>query len=89
MPNIKSAIKRHTQSLKRRANNREHRSATRTSIKNFLTSIAAGDKTAATEALQKALSRIDKTGKLGVIHPKTADRLKSRLTLRFNRAFNA
>jgi len=88
MANIKSAAKRYRQSEVRRARNRSHRSAMRTVIKKFNAQVEAGNKEEAQQALTDALSRIDRTGKLRVIHRNTADRLKSRLTLRFNKAFN-
>lgn len=88
MPNIKSAIKRHRQSLERRSRNRQHRSSMRNKIKNFDRQVKDGNKEAAEAALTEALSKIDRTSKRKVIHTNTADRLKSRLTLRFNKAFN-
>lgn len=87
MANIKSAMKRHRQSLVRRTRNRFHKSTVRTQIKRLLKAIEAGDKDVATQALNATLSQIDKTGKRGTIHTNTANRLKSRLTNRFNRAF--
>jgi small subunit ribosomal protein S20 len=88
MPNIKSAAKRHRQSLKRRNRNRFHKGTMRTHIKKLHASIEAGDKDSAQEALKTVVSIIDKTGKRGIIHKDKADRLKSRLTTRFNRAFS-
>jgi small subunit ribosomal protein S20 len=87
MANIKSAMKRGRQNDKRRVRNRFHRSTMRTEIKAFLTSVEAGDKEAADAALRKTISKIDETGKRRMIHPRKADRLKARLTKRFNQAF--
>jgi small subunit ribosomal protein S20 len=87
MANIKSAIKRHKQALKRRSQNRLQRSSMRTYIKSFLKKVDAGDKAAAEEALHSAFSHIDRTGRRGIIHPNKAARLKGRLNNRFNKAF--
>ena len=87
MANIKSAMKRHRQSLVRRDSNRFHKGTMRTHIKKLLKAIEAGDKDVAAEVLKATLSQIDKTGKRGIIHTNKADRLKSRLTNRYNRAF--
>ena len=87
MPNSKQALKRHRQSLVSRNRNRLHAKTMRTQIKNFLKSLESGDKDAAASVLAETVSRIDKTGKRGIIHKNKASRLKSRLTARFNRAF--
>lgn len=87
MPNSKQALKRHRQSIERRIRNRVHAKTMRSQIKNFLKSLEAGDKEAAATVLAQTVSRIDVTGKRGIIHKNKASRLKSRLTARFNRAF--
>jgi small subunit ribosomal protein S20 len=87
MANIKSAMKRNRQNVNRRTRNRFHRSTMRTEIKTFLASVESGDKEAADAALRVTISKIDQTGKRRTIHPRKADRLKARLTRRFNRAF--
>lgn len=87
MPNSKQALKRHRQSLVNRNRNRVHSKTMRSQIKNFLASLEGGDKEAAAVVLAETVSRIDVTGKRGIIHKNKANRLKSRLTARFNRAF--
>lgn len=87
MPNIKSAAKRNRQNQIRRQRNRVQHSSMKTSIKKYLQAMNEGDKENAQQRLQQALARIDKSGKKNIIHKRKADRLKSRLSLRFNRAF--
>ena len=79
MPQHKSAKKRMRQDKKRRARNRAVTSEVKSAIKKATT--AAGTDAAAKE-LSKAESVIDRAGKKGVIHWKTAARRKSRLAKR-------
>lgn len=81
-----SALKKHRQDERRRNRNRLHRSRLRTQVKKLRKSAAAGDVTSASEQLPATLSRIDRTAKQGVIHPRTAARLKSRVARAVNRA---
>ncbi|SHI71699.1 SSU ribosomal protein S20P [Malonomonas rubra DSM 5091] len=80
MANHKSAVKRNRQNAVRNARNTHIRSTMRTLVKNVREAAAAGDKDAATTALQKAVPYIDKTATKGVIHKATASRKISRLT---------
>lgn len=77
MPNLKASKKSLIQNQKAQVRNRATRTSMRSAIKAVRT---AADPAAAKAALVKAASRIDKTAKKGVIHKKTADRYKSRLT---------
>ncbi len=77
MPNIKSAIKRHRTSLIRNQRNSRHRVTMRTFIKKLRKET---DYESAVKLLPKVFSSIDKTAKAGVIHKRTADRYKSRLS---------
>jgi small subunit ribosomal protein S20 len=77
MPNHKSAWKRMRQNEIRRQNNRKQRSVLRGTIKNFM-AIEDGD--AAKESFPAVVSRIDKSVKKGIIHHRTAARIKSRLS---------
>ncbi len=72
-----STIKRHRQSLKRRAHNRALRSRVNTHIKNVE---EATTKEAAEAGLHSALKYIDKSAHKNITHPNRAARLKSRLT---------
>lgn len=78
MPNIKSAIKRHRTSLIRNERNSKRRVTMRTFIKKLRKET---DYATAADLLPKIFSSIDKTAKAGVIHQRTADRYKSRLSL--------
>jgi len=77
VPNIKSAIKRHRTSLIRNQRNSRHRVTMRTFIKKLRKET---DYESAVKLLPKVFSSIDKTAKAGVIHKRTADRYKSRLS---------
>lgn len=80
MANHVSAAKRARQSVKRRLSNRDRKGAMRTAIKSVLVAVEAGDKDAASAALTKATSLIDRAGQRGTIHRNQASRRVSRLT---------
>ncbi|WDL96324.1 30S ribosomal protein S20 [Alicyclobacillus sp. ALC3] len=84
MPNIKSAEKRVRTTAKRSLRNASLRSALRTTLKKFETSLAQNDVEHARVALGIATRALDKAATKGVIHRNTASRKKSRLTRRFN-----
>ena len=79
MPIIKSAKKRMRQNTRRNARNRMRRSTLRTSIRRLHQAIEAGDGGAAREQWVKTQGVIDRTARLGIIHPNAAARTKSRL----------
>ncbi len=81
MANIKSQIKRNRQNEKARLRNKAVRSELKTRIKNAERSAAAGEETAAADAV-KAVSTIDRAAAKGVIHKNAAARKKSRLAKR-------
>ncbi len=78
MPNIKSAAKRVKTATKANLRNRSVKSELLTYRKKVEAALAAGDKTAAFEAISKYASKLDKAAKKGVIKRNTADRKKSR-----------
>lgn len=80
MANIKSAEKRHRQSVERRARNRSQRSELRTAVKALRTAVEQGESKKAQELLAPTLQIVDVTATKGVIHTNTAARYKSRLT---------
>ena len=86
MPNTKSAKRRMRSSARKQAQNRSARSRLHTLEKNYLQLLGAGKKEEAAQALPGVTSAFDKASKTGVIHRATADRKKSRLTLRLGRA---
>lgn len=81
MANHKSAVKRHAQSLKRRARNKMVKSSLNTYIKKVKTAVTAKDTDAAKSALAEAVPVIDKAAAKGVIHRNNASRKVSRLSL--------
>ena len=82
MPIIKSAKKRMRQNERRNAHNRMRRSSLRTSIRRLKEAIAAGDPQAVQAQWVKTQGLIDRTARLGIIHPNAAARTKSRLARR-------
>lgn len=85
MPQHESSKKRLRKTVKANARNRATRSQISTATKKVLT--AAGD--AATEALEKAYSVLDKAVKRGVIHKNKAANQKSRLAIKAKAAAKA
>lgn len=84
MPNVKSAIKRVRQNIKRRDRNRSNRAAFRTVMKKAEAAISAGDAEAAKPDVQAALKTIGTAHKKGLIHANKAARQSSRLTKKLN-----
>lgn len=85
MANTKQALKRHRQSLKRRARNRAMKSRVKKAIKKVRLAIEAKDKELAQKALRDATSILDKAASKGVIHWKNAARRISRLSIQVNK----
>lgn len=74
-----SVIKRHRQSLKRRARNQEIKSEIRTLIKRARRAVAAQDRDSASVQLKEVSKVLGKAVSKGVIKPNTASRWLSRL----------
>ena len=85
MPNIKSAIKRVGVNSKKNLRNRMVKSGMKTQIRKFEKSLTA-DTAKAAVLLRDTYAQIDKTASKGVIHKNAANRKKSRLALRLNKA---
>ena len=79
MPNITSAKKRARQSENKRQHNKHIRSGMRTTVKNVLYAIEAGDKDKAVAAFKEAVPAIDTSVSKGIMHKNKAARSKSRL----------
>lgn len=79
MANIKSQIKRNRQSEVARVRNKGARSALRTKIKSFVTSVENGDTAAAQESYPEVSRALDKAAAKGLIHKRNAANQKSRL----------
>jgi small subunit ribosomal protein S20 len=79
LANIKSQIKRNKQNEKRRLRNRVFRGSARTAVRDARVAIEGGEAPASKEAVQAAISRLDKAAEKGAIHKNNAARRKSRL----------
>ena len=79
MPIIKSAKKRMRQNVRRRSRNRMRRAALRSSIRQLREAIEAGDGEVIQAKWLQTQGVIDRTARLGIIHPNAAARTKSRL----------
>jgi len=86
MPNLKSAKKRVRIEEKRRLRNHSIKAATRTFVTKARNAIAADVEAPETvEAVQEALSRLDRAASKGVVHKNNAARRKSRLMARHHK----
>jgi small subunit ribosomal protein S20 len=83
---LKSGIKRHKQSLKRRIRNRHVRSTVKTAVKDVRTAIAEKNVETAAGALAAASSELARAAKKGVLHRKTASRKVGRLARALHKA---
>jgi small subunit ribosomal protein S20 len=86
---LKSGIKRHKQSLKRRIRNRHVRSTVKTAVKDVRAAIAEKNVETANGALAAASSELALAAKKGVMHRKTASRKVSRLARAVHKASTA
>ncbi len=84
MANSKSAQKRIRVSEKKRLRNQSYRTAAKSSVRKAREAIADGDNLNSTEAVQAALSMLDRVAGKGIIHKNNAARRKSRLMARYN-----
>jgi len=80
----KSALKRIKQTAKREELNRAHRTKLRHQMRKLRIALDAKDKAGAQALLRPTLALIDHSIHKGVLHPNTAARYKSRLSVRFN-----
>lgn len=85
LPNIKSAEKRVKVIEKKTLRNQMVKSAIKTYIKKVEALAEAGDKTAATEALNLTVKKLDQAVAKGIMKKNTAARRKSRLCLLVNK----
>ncbi|WP_277211550.1 30S ribosomal protein S20 [Isoptericola croceus] len=79
MANIKSQIKRIKTNEKARLRNKTVKSELKTHVRKVRAAVDAGDKEAATAALQTATRKLDKAVSKGVIHTNQAANRKSAL----------
>jgi small subunit ribosomal protein S20 len=78
--NHASALKRARQAEKRRMINRATRTRVRNAVKSVRQALESKDAQQAQEALQQAVSVIDKAAGKGVLHNRTASRYVARLS---------
>ena len=86
MAHTKSALKTIKTDAKKRARNRSAKSTISTLEKKFLAFVEANQLTEAAAALQVCYSALDRAAKKGIVKKEKADRKKSRLTVRLNKA---
>jgi small subunit ribosomal protein S20 len=84
MPNTKSAKRRMRSNVRKQAHNTSIKSRLHTLEKKYLAAVTAGKKEDASVALRAVTSAFDKAAKVGAVHKGTADRKKSRLSVRLN-----
>ncbi len=84
MANTHSAKKAVRKIERRTAVNRSRRSQMRTYVRKVEEAIAAGDPGAAAAALRVAQPLVMRAAQKGIVHPRTAARKVSRLSLRIN-----
>ena len=77
MANIKSQKKRILTNEKARLRNKAVKSSLKTVVRRVDEAVAAGDKTTAVEAAQKASRALDKAASKGIIHKNQAANRKS------------
>jgi small subunit ribosomal protein S20 len=82
MPRRKSSLKRKRADKKKHLHNLKIKQELKKTLKKFQALISSKSIDEAKTLLKKVFSQLDKAAKKRVIHPKTADRKKSRLTKR-------
>jgi small subunit ribosomal protein S20 len=86
MPNTKSAERRMRNSARKRTQNRSVKTRLHSLERGYLRALGSGNKEEAAKALRAITSAFDKAAKSGVVHRATANRKKSRLSLRLAQA---
>jgi len=86
MPNSRSARKNVRQNTSRRAHNRWRADRIREGVKEFRTTLHAGDFDKAATQLKGIYKVLDQIASTNTIHKNTASRYKSRLSLALNKA---
>jgi small subunit ribosomal protein S20 len=84
MANHPSALKRHRQSVKKRANNNVNRHKLKTQMKKIKNALGTGKADDAKTLLPETFSKIDKSVQKGVLTKNAASRYKSRLNKSVN-----
>lgn len=82
MPNTASAARRARSSARRAERNQSAKSRIKTLERKYLQAVTAKDKDAASATLRAVSSALDKAAKTNVVHRATANRKKSRLSVK-------
>jgi small subunit ribosomal protein S20 len=85
MANTKSAQKAARQMVRRTEINKTRRSKLKTDVRAVEDAITSGDKVKAVAALKVAEPILIRTAQKGIMHPRTASRKVSRLTIRVSK----
>lgn len=85
MPRRRTSLKRKRADKKRHLRNLKIKQQLKKTIKKFIGILSAKSVNEAKALLGKVFSQLDKAAKKRVIHPRTADRKKSRLMKRLSR----
>lgn len=86
---MSNALKRERQNIKRRLHNREIKGAVRSAVKDFIKSLAEGNKEVSKAKLTLAAKKLDSAVNKKVLHRNMASRKISRLTKQFNKSYAA
>ncbi len=85
MPRRRTSLKRKRADKKRHLRNLKVKHQLKKTLKKFQALLAAKNINEAKTLLGKVFSQLDKAAKKRIIHPKTANRKKSRLAKRFTK----
>lgn len=85
MPRRKTSIKRKRADKKRHLHNLKIKQELKKTLKKFQALLSTKKADEAKALLAKVFSQLDKAAKKNIIHPKTADRKKSRLAKRLTK----
>jgi len=86
MPRRRTSLKRNRADKKRHLHNLKIKQELKKTLKKFQALLTAKNASEAKALLSKVFSQLDKAAKKNIIHSKTADRRKSRLTKRLGKA---
>lgn len=79
-----SAKKRVRQNAKSRTTNRARKSAVKTQVKRYMTTLEEGNVDKASAEYKALTKKLDKTAATSTMHKNTASRIKSRLAKKLN-----
>ena len=86
MPRRRTSLERNRADKKRHLHNLKIKQELKKTLKKFQALLTAKNASEAKALLSKVFSQLDKAAKKNIIHSKTADRRKSRLTKRLGKA---